>query len=79
MSIAQENGFISISINYINKLYALVVLQYIFADCNTNGFIDVKVSYEDAVMGISVFSRSGNFFFLKRIFNSNMVTCYVGL
>lgn len=32
MSVADENGFISISINYINKLYALVILQYIFAD-----------------------------------------------
>lgn len=80
MSIALENGLIYISINYIGKLYVSVVLQYIFADLNTNDFIDIKVSYEDAAMRISMFNGSGIIsFFKKRIISSNMAACYIGL
>lgn len=66
MSIARENGFIYISINYIGKLYVSVVLQYIFADLNTNDFIDIKVSFEDAVMRISLFNGSGWDYLFKK-------------
>lgn len=65
MPIAWENGFIYISINCIGKLYCSVVLQYIFADLNTNNYIDIKVSYEGAVMKISMFNGSGIIFLKK--------------
>lgn len=63
MSTAWENGFINISINYIGNLYVSDVLQYIFSDLNKNNFIDIKVSYEDAVMRISLFNGSGVIYF----------------
>lgn len=80
MSIAQENGFIYIFVSYINKLYASVVLQHTFSDLNTNDFIGIKVSSEDAVMGMSLFSGGRAIsFFKKRIFSSNVATSYIGL
>lgn len=68
MSAARENGFIYISINYIGKLYVSVELQDVFTDLNTNDFIDIKVSYEDAVMRLSLFNGSGiiSFSFFKK-------------
>ena len=46
ISIAQGNGFIYISINYIGKLYVSVVLSYIICRLKYKYLIDLKVSFE---------------------------------
>lgn len=37
----------------------------LFADLNTNDFINLKISHEDVVMGISMLNQSGAISFTK--------------
>lgn len=46
----------------MHQLYYHILL----VDLNANDLIDLKVSYEDAVMGISVFSESGTISFVLK-------------